>query len=56
MKRYIEEHQTVDLGFDVKRVFCVDVKKLQDWYNNLQENPEGTLPPSDPSIPQMEKE
>ena len=38
MKRYIEEHQTVDLGFDVKRIFCVDVKKLQDWYNDLQEN------------------
>tara|TARA_E500000081_G_C6129004_1_gene352546 strand:+ start:1034 stop:1681 length:648 start_codon:yes stop_codon:yes gene_type:complete len=38
MKRYIEEHQTVDLGFDVKPIFRVDVKKLQDWYNDLQEN------------------
>ena len=32
------------------------VNEILTKYNNLQENPEGTLPPSDPSIPQMEKE
>lgn len=38
MKRYIETHTPIDLGFDVKRIFSVDIQKLQNWYNDLQEN------------------
>ena len=32
------------------------VNEILTKYNDLQENPEGTLPPSDPNISQMEKE
>ena len=38
MKRYIETTQPVNLGFDVKRIFSVDIQKLQNWYDDLQEN------------------
>ena len=38
MKRYIETHAPIDLGFDVKRIFSVDIQKLQNWYDDLQEN------------------
>jgi hypothetical protein len=37
VKRYIETHNSVDLGFDVKRIFDIDIKKLQTWYNDLEE-------------------
>ena len=30
MKRYIETHAPIDLGFDVKRIFSVDIQKLQN--------------------------
>jgi hypothetical protein len=32
------------------------VNDILSKYNNLQENPEATLPPLNPSVPQMEKE
>ena len=32
------------------------VNEILTKYNNLQENPEGVLPPADPSISQMEKD
>lgn len=32
------------------------VNDILSKYNNLQESPDGTLPPADPNIPQMEKE
>jgi hypothetical protein len=38
MKRYIETHAPIDLGFNVKRIFSVDIQKLQNWYDDLQEN------------------
>ena len=38
MKRYIETHQPVDLGFDVLPWFAVDIDKLRAWYKDLETN------------------
>ena len=38
MKRYIENHEPIDLGFKVKPWFKVDVEKLLSWYSDLEEN------------------
>ena len=37
-KRYIEKHEPLDLGFKVKKLFEVDVDKIQTWYKDLEEN------------------
>jgi hypothetical protein len=37
-KKYIQDYETVDLGWAVKPWFKVDVKKLQEWYTNLETN------------------
>lgn len=36
MKRYIENHNSIDLGFEVLKLFKVDVEKIQGWFNNLE--------------------
>lgn len=36
MKRYIESHTPVDLGFKVLKLFEVDIEKLRSWYFNLE--------------------
>ena len=38
MKRYIESHRSLDLGFDVLKLFSVDVEKIQNWYQDLEKN------------------
>jgi len=38
MKRYIESHSVIDLGFEVKKIFKVDVEKIQQWYLDLEKN------------------
>ena len=35
-KRYIETYQSIDLGFKVKKLFDVDVDKIQKWYYDLE--------------------
>jgi hypothetical protein len=37
MRRYIENREPVDLGFDVIKLFKVDVDKIQQWYLDLEE-------------------
>lgn len=37
-KRYIEEYESVDLGFKVKKLFEIDIVKLQTWYKELETN------------------
>lgn len=37
MKRYIEKHEPIDLGFKIKPLFKVDLEKLRDWYRELEE-------------------
>ncbi len=36
MKRYIEKHEPIDLGFKIKPLFKVDLEKLRDWYRELE--------------------
>jgi len=36
MKRYIEKFNSVDLGFNVIKLFPVDLKKLKQWYYELE--------------------
>lgn len=38
MKRYIESHPINDLGFDIKKLFRIDTKKIQQWYLDLEKN------------------
>ncbi len=38
MKRYIEKFQELDLGFDIIKLFKIDIDKIQDWYLNLENN------------------
>jgi hypothetical protein len=35
-KSYIQDYNTVDLGWAVKPWFKVDINQLQDWYKNLE--------------------
>lgn len=37
-KRYIQEYDTVDMGWKVKPLFKVDIDKLRQWYSNLEKN------------------
>jgi len=37
-KKYIQDYETVDLGWAVKPWFKIDIDKLQTWYNNLEQN------------------
>ena len=37
-KPYIEKHTSLDLGFKVRKLFEVDVEKIQAWYKDLEEN------------------
>tara|TARA_B110000438_G_scaffold152328_1_gene146334 strand:- start:15161 stop:15820 length:660 start_codon:yes stop_codon:yes gene_type:complete len=37
-KQYIETHSPVDLGFKVKKLFKVDVDKIQTWFAELEKN------------------
>lgn len=36
MKRYIEQHEPIDLGFVVKKLFTVDVDRIRSWYSDLE--------------------
>lgn len=38
MKRYLEQHEPVDLGFKIHKWFSVDINKLRDWHSNLIKN------------------
>ena len=38
MKRYIEAHNPLDLGFKVVKLFSVDIDKLLTWYYDLEKN------------------
>jgi len=38
MKRYIEQHTPVDLGFKIKPWFKIDINQLRQWYANLEKN------------------
>jgi hypothetical protein len=38
LKRYIEKHDPIDLGWRYKRWFPVDVEKIQAWYKDLEDN------------------
>lgn len=38
MKRYIEKHEAVDLGFKIKPWFKIDIDKLRSWYADLENN------------------
>ncbi len=38
MKRYIEQHEPVDLGFKILPWFKVDIEKLREWYADLEKN------------------
>lgn len=38
MKRYIEPCPIIDLGFDIIKIFEVDVVKIQQWYLDLEKN------------------
>ena len=37
-KRYIEKYSTVDLGWKYKKWFPVNIKKIREWYNDLEKN------------------
>lgn len=37
-KRYLEEHQSVNLGFKILPWFRIDIDRLIDWYNELEKN------------------
>jgi hypothetical protein len=37
-KSYIEKYQPLDLGFDIKPWFKVDIEKLRNWFENLEKN------------------
>ena len=37
LKRYIEKHDPIDLGWRYKRWFPVDVEKMQAWYKDLED-------------------
>jgi hypothetical protein len=38
MKRYLEQHEPVDLGFKIHKWFSVDIDKLRAWHSNLEQN------------------
>jgi hypothetical protein len=38
MKRYIERHEPLDLGFDIAKLFPVDIDKIQKWFIDLENN------------------
>lgn len=38
MKRYLEQHEPVDLGFKIYKWFKVDIDKLRAWYDNIETN------------------
>lgn len=38
LKRYIEKHDPIDLGWRYKSWFPVDVEKIQAWYKDLEDN------------------
>tara|TARA_B110000503_G_scaffold28131_1_gene44926 strand:+ start:9276 stop:9929 length:654 start_codon:yes stop_codon:yes gene_type:complete len=38
MKRYIEQHEVVDLGWTIKKWFPVDINEILAWYHNLESN------------------
>lgn len=38
MKRYIEEHEPIDLGFTILPWMPVDVDRIQKWYDDLEKN------------------
>ena len=37
-KPYIRTYKPLDLDWKVKRLFVVDVDKIQSWYKDLEEN------------------
>jgi len=37
-KRYIEKHEPVDLGFKVQKLWRVDPGKIQEWFEDLEQN------------------
>ena len=37
-KPYIRTYKPLDLDWKVKRLFAVDVDKIQSWYKDLEEN------------------
>lgn len=38
MKRYLEQYQSVDLGFKIHKWFPVDIDRLRSWHRNLESN------------------
>jgi len=38
MKRYIERYEPFNLGFDVIKLFRVDIKRIREWYSILDNN------------------
>jgi|TARA_B100001094_G_scaffold40088_1_gene34686 hypothetical protein len=38
LKRYLEKHDPIDLGWRYKRWFPVDVEKMQSWYKDLEDS------------------
>lgn len=38
MKRYIERYEPLDLGFDIIKLFPVDIGRIQKWFVDLENN------------------